>query len=386
MKNKYKYILCFAFTLIALGSYILFIEDEKQVDNDKTIKQQYELSFLDIVGDEINVEDEGYQYYKIDKLNKSYINDYNITTKNKYSFGYLDSLICIEDDFYKKEFGSTNFTIQAGYYNDFFSLENLLEKVKTEYKNDGYTKINYSLGNPIIIDEYKVSYIKFVAAKENNTFNSENYVEKYKEEFYIYIETIDNVVTIRYKLNNYKFDIETLNQIINSISIEKNKASYLVSKVENQEISGKLTAIDSKNNISNLFYNFSTDKCHEIDSISNGSSSVSFSTSDKKMIFTIKMLNVIYDKTHYQDLYSYYKEYLENLYTKNNNIEGYSSKDFIANDKKYLRISFVNKDKETENVFYIEFVNSEIIIIYSFESENKILDSDTIYFLDCDVK
>lgn len=386
MKNKYKYILCFAFFLISFGSYILFSEDEKKVEKDKTIKPQYEISFLDIVGDEINVESQGYQYYKIDKLNKSYINDYNITTKNKYIFGYLDNLICIEDDFYKKEFGSTNFNIQAGYFNDFFSLENLLEKVKTEYKNDGYTKINYSLGNPIIIDEYKVSYIKFVAAKENNTFNSENYVEKYKEEFYIYIETIDNVVTIRYKLNNYKFDNETLNQIINSISIEKNKASYLVSKVENQEISGKLTAIDSKNNISNLFYNFSTDKCHEIDSISNGSSSVSFSTSDKKMIFTIKILNVIYDKTHYQDLYSYYKEYLENLYTKNNNIEGYSSKDFIANDKKYLRISFVNKDKETENVFYIEFVNSEIIIIYSFESENKILDSDTIYFLDCDVK
>lgn len=386
MKNKYKYILCFAFFLIAFGSYILFSEDEKKVEKDKTIKPQYEISFLDIVGDEIDVESQGYQYYKIDKLNKSYINDYNITTKNKYIFGYLDNLICIEDDFYKKEFGSTNFNIQAGYFNDFFSLENLLDKVKTEYKNDGYTKMNYSLGNPIIIDENKVSYIKFVAAKENNTLNGENYVEKYKEEFYIYIETIDNVVTIRYKLNNYKFDIETLNQIINSISIEKNKASYLVSKVENQEISGKLTAIDSKNNISNLFYNFSTDKCHEIDSISNGSSSVSFSTSDKKMTFTIKILNVIYDKTHYQDLYSYYKEYLENLYTKNNNIEGYSSKDFIANDKKYLRISFVNKDKKTENISYIEFVNSEIIIIYSFESENKILDSDTIYFLDCDVK
>lgn len=378
MNKKYKFLLIIGFTLILTGTFILLTKDKMKID--KNFK--YEVSFIENFGEEITSCE--YQYYEINNLNYSYLNDYNIKTKNKLNFGYPEEVIYIGDSFFGREFESSNLNIHAGYFNPPFSLDKLLENVKEEYEKEGYTKINYSLGNPINIDGYKVDYIKFNAIEESREASN----KKYKEEFYLYIELNNNVITIRYELTNYKFRIDTLNKIINSISIEENKASYLVSKIEKDKIKGTLTAIDSKDNVYNLDYEFSTDKCYEIESISNGTSSVSFSTSDKKIIFNIRMLNILYDKSKYKDLSTYYKEYLTNLYEKDKNIENYSMKDYIANDKKYLKITFIKniENKKIENLSLIEFVDDEVIVVYEFESDNKIIESNIIYFVDCDIK
>lgn len=378
MNKKYKFLLIIGFTLILTGTFILLTKDKMKID--KNFK--YEVSFIENFGEEITSYE--YQYYEINNLNYSYLNDYNIKIKNKLNFGYPEEVIYIGGSFFGREFESSNFNIRAGYFSQLFSLDKLLENVKEEYEKEGYTKINYSLGNPINIDGYKVDYIKFNAIEESREASN----KKYKEEFYLYIELNNNVITIRYELTNYKFRIDTLNKIINSISIEENKASYLVSKIEKDKIKGTLTAIDSKDNVYNLDYEFSTDKCYEIESISNGTSSVSFSTSDKKIIFNIRMLNILYDKSKYKDLSTYYKEYLTNLYEKDKNIENYSMKDYIANDKKYLKITFIKniENKKIENLSLIEFVDDEVIVVYEFESDNKIIESNIIYFVDCDIK
>lgn len=371
--------------LIIIGGIIFSLKNNNGREyNDNNKDNMRVVTFSNLEGDDIPTDI--YDDYAIDDLDINYIKALNLETKNEYLFGVSKDTKSENAGWYYKRFAGEKLQIIAmQIYDESFETKKYISDICDEYKKEGYQLVNYRLGNEFHIDDYLVGYIKVTAFTDYDESSPENR-RKYKEDFIVYIVGKDNgVATVHYVLNEFMFDEESLNKIINSISVKENEASYTSAKIENDKIVGKIYTDDNQKQIRyQLNYEYPTSLCTAPEDINNDCATIIFKDNQKN--FKVVMNFTFLSST--DDIFTNYEEFLKNRYSKMYDMSEFVKSTLPYNDKNYFKFQFTlsNEEQKENYIQLVDQIADDAILVISYESADEIAEEDLLKYLSYQVE
>lgn len=364
---------------IVIGSIIFVIKNDNSREYNDNKNDKHVVTFTNVEGD--NIPTDIYSEYTIADLDIDYIKSFNIETRNKFLFGVSKDTKYENTSWYYKRYAGEKLQIIAiQSYDKSFETKKYASDICNEYKNKGYQLVNYRLGNEFRINNYIVGYIKVTAFTDVETPTPEN-KRKYKEDFIVYIIGKDNTIaTIHYVLNEFMFDEESLNKIINTVSIKENESSYTSARIENNKIIGKIYTLDNQKQMKyQLNYEYPTSLCTAPEDIENDCTTIIFKDNQKnfKVVMNFTFLSSS------GNVFTNYEEWIKNRYSEMYDMSEIVKSTLPYNNKNYFKFQFTlsNEEKKENYIQLVEQLSDDAILVISYESVDEIIEEDLLKYL-----
>ena len=324
-----------------------------------------------IDGDEID--NSSYKNYTINKYTENSIYSQNLSLKNIYSFSYesgLEDVVLGNNAIRAKNNNSSVVSFVSN-----LTDRNIKFQFILNYKNLGFDKLKtYESTETIKIFDLNVKYIKLESARSDLRDK-----DNYRENFIIIIEEPeDKKIVFSYEIIDSKFTDELLTKIINSIDIEKNKATYLYTKTENGKLIGTLKQNSEleHSNIYQINYELDSSKYKEVE---NKNNTINFNTLKTKENENIDIFLMTTAYTSNDISTEFVDEVKGRIYESNDKVEFVdANKSSDKKDDKLVYkalITFKNKDgKLLYNLSAAYQIENDIYYVVSINSDKSISD------------
>lgn len=349
--------------LISIGSFILLGNDKKDKKED-SYSNNIKLSFI---SHDAEINSDKIPFYKDLKTK-----EFSIRTMepNDIEISFLSNEESIEyfTNHFNKMYFNSSLKVEAGSFYD--NAPSLLKEIQEKYDLEIYLKKNVYSGKTKI-NNYDVEYFKVVNERKED-------IDIYEEIFYIIIYAGENTrVEIKYIVVNSKFNISTLENLINNIKITKLKNIYN-STLNNDVYTGKLV-FDKNNNPNKGDITYEFKKGNLVEELSHLSApfSVIFENKEEK-----KLVNV----------YLTDEEIETNVNKEINNIKSRISVDIKEEKKSYnvdvnmVRLKYNIDGKNKESVILYKKITERINYIVIFQNYNEVSNIDIDNFLNIKTK
>lgn len=337
--------------LIIISSFILFSKGSND-DN-------YLLNTSNVVGDSIDIEKyDNYSYGE--SFVNSYLKSHNIDKKTVVYYPvFKNSIDSDTSSEFNNNYSYDDISISA-YVVDNSDVDSFIEKTINDFSDDEILKFNYSKGsfnvNDLDIMYLKVSYI---------------FEDKFVDDFYFFVKTSGNeFAVINYFSNDKKLSDELMSRIAKEIRIEDNKATYLITSLNDGKLNGTLIGtLEKKEKPVEFKISVDASKYIEIEDRENTKNHTTFKKKDDNTIITYDLI-VQYSEDIVKDLtdlmISNYKDSKE---LKINNLVNEKVK---IDDKEFSKISFNYKDGKNDKYtnIYVEEIDENVVCIISITGSN----------------
>ena len=343
-------------------------------------KEDY-LVFIDtskVSGD--NIDNSSYKYYE---SNNSY-NNYTLKTqkwnvKNLYKFLYSNTLepLIVNDTEAFLASNDSNIRVNIVYNTDIYSYK---KNLILYYKNNFNFKVSVSDIKELNFYNNDAFYFKIQAFNDNSENADNNYIENF---IFAYIEDDESMMVFSYSIIDKKFSDEFLSNFVNNITVEKGKANYLYSNIQDGYINGKLIAttyiFDSIK--ATLSYKIDSNNFYEVEDYRNSLSSTTFKKKDNfNFLINISLSEIV-------DQDSFFDEYVNELKSDNSSIEQVefliSKASYFNNEYYIVNYNYFDKNdnKFKYQVHLLNFFDNHLLYLVVCNSDSIIEENSFLEFL-----
>ena len=334
-------------------------------------KEDY-LVFIDtskVSGD--NIDNSSYKYYESNNSYNNYtLKTQNLNVKNLYKFLYSNTLepLIVNDTEAFLASNDSNIRVNIVYNTDIYSYK---KNLILYYKNNFNFKVSVSDIKELNFYNNDAFYFKIQAFNDNSENADNNYIENF---IFAYIEDDESMMVFSYSIIDKKFSDEFLSNFVNNITVEKGKANYLYSNIQDGYINGKLIAttyiFDSIK--ATLSYKIDSNNFYEVEDYRNSLSSTTFKKKDNfNFLINISLSEIV-------DQDSFFDEYVNELKSDNSSIEQVefliSKASYFNNEYYIVNYNYFDKNdnKFKYQVHLLNFFDNHLLYLVVCNSDSII--------------
>lgn len=343
-------------------------------------KEDY-LVFIDtskVSGD--NIDNSSYKYYESNNSYNNYtLKTQNLNVKNLYKFLYSNTLepLIVNDTEAFLASNDSNIRVNIVYNTDIYSYK---KNLILYYKNNFNFKVSVSDIKELNFYNNDAFYFKIQAFNDNSENADNNYIENF---IFAYIEDDESMMVFSYSIIDKKFSDEFLSNFVNNITVEKGKANYLYSNIQDGYINGKLIAttyiFDSIK--ATLSYKIDSNNFYEVEDYRNSLSSTTFKKKDNfNFLINISLSEIV-------DQDSFFDEYVNELKSDNSSIEQVefliSKASYFNNEYYIVNYNYFDKNdnKFKYQVHLLNFFDNHLLYLVVCNSDSIIEENSFLEFL-----
>lgn len=343
-------------------------------------KEDY-LVFIDtskVSGD--NIDNSSYKYYESNNSYNNYtLKTQNLNVKNLYKFLYSNTLepLIVNDTEAFLASNDSNIRVNIVYNTDIYSYK---KNLILYYKNNFNFKVSVSDIKELNFYNNDAFYFKIQAFNDNSENADNNYIENF---IFAYIEDDESMMVFSYSIIDKKFSDEFLSNFVNNITVEKGKANYLYSNIQDGYINGKLIAttyiFDSIKAI--LSYKIDSNNFYEVEDYRNSLSSTTFKKKDNfNFLINISLSEIV-------DQDSFFDEYVNDLKSDNSSIEQVefliSKASYFNNEYYIVNYNYFDKNdnKFKYQVHLLNFFDNHLLYLVVCNSDSIIEENSFLELL-----
>lgn len=343
-------------------------------------KEDY-LVFIDtskVSGD--NIDNSSYKYYESNNSYNNYtLKTQNLNVKNLYKFLYSNTLepLIVNDTEAFLASNDSNIRVNIVYNTDIYSYK---KNLILYYKNNFNFKVSVSDIKELNFYNNDAFYFKIQAFNDNSENADNNYIENF---IFAYIEDDESMMVFSYSIIDKKFSDEFLSNFVNNITVEKGKANYLYSNIQDGYINGKLIAttyiFDSIK--ATLSYKIDSNNFYEVEDYHNSLSSTTFKKKDNfNFLINISLSEIV-------DQDSFFDEYVNELKSDNSSIEQVefliSKASYFNNEYYIVNYNYFDKNdnKFKYQVHLLNFFDNHLLYLVVCNSDSIIEENSFLEFL-----